>query len=356
MLQRSLEMQRAIHGESHGNVAIALQDLGESLPPQEGVELVRQSLEMRRRLGLAPQSLAAGLNALGITYSNVGDVEAARESFEQALTILIAAHGEGHPIALTLLGNLASTTRDPRERESTARRLLELHLERFGRESEAVAGSWNQIGVALIEQGRLEEALEALGQSLEIWGRLVGEDHWRHANTTRNYGRVLQLQRRYSEALQYLERAHRVTIAERGADSPTAMYIRGQVAMVRLYLGSREATLGELVEVVSALRRSPNARYLTDSLVWQGLAHLELGQAPAAETSFQEALAIRETLFQEGVPQLAEARVAIGLAVSRQPDRGEGISMIEASLAALESWGLADPELVKKAREVLAED
>ena len=143
LLRRALELDEAIFGEHHPNVAVCLNNLATLLHdtnrPQEAEPLMRRALEIDRgRLRRAtPDRGELTWATWRHYYRALNRTVEAEPLIRRALEIDKATFGERHPAVATRLNNLASllhATSRPSEAEPLMRRSLNI-LESFGRQT-----------------------------------------------------------------------------------------------------------------------------------------------------------------------------------------------------------------------------
>lgn len=250
-------------------------------------DCLRQALALQRGLGAADSLDAADLTLqLARTHAAAGEFETAEPLFRRALALRrthlpahdprigeslrnlalvqhdlgryaeaqrlyaeVAAGGEGFDPDAVNLGNQALLYYDLGDyarSERAYRQVLALRTARNGEAHESLAYVHDELGMALLAQGRLDEASVALGRGLEIRRRTLGEDHRDLARSLDHLG-SLALARRDPAAAEAL---HRQALALRlrtlGAEHP-------ETAESRLGLG-----LSLLAQAqASALARTP---------------------------------------------------------------------------------------------------
>ncbi len=235
VLERSLEMYRAIHGynKAHADIASSLYDLALVYCDQgmleRAAELHEQSLDMRRtlygaeslhrdiaksvsNLGCVYQAqgklekalqmheqnlqmyyraihghnkphpdIARTLNNMADVYYDQGNLVLAAELFEQSVEMLRAMHGAGsvHPDIAVALSNLGRVYQAQAKLDKALKmheRSLEIHRAIHGPNTPHpdIARSLNSIGLVCHEQGKLDRGAESFEQSLEMLGIVYG--------------------------------------------------------------------------------------------------------------------------------------------------------------------------------------
>lgn len=115
-----------------------------------------------------------------------------------------------------------------------------------------VADLTNDLAVVLAAVGRHAEAEHAFRESFDRHVVLFGDSHWRIRNVARNLGLVLSLQRRYREALPWMDRA----VSSRAVpdtDEIGLEGIRAQRAWIIFVVGRPAEALNAASRAVSAV-------------------------------------------------------------------------------------------------------
>ena len=180
LLEQALEVRREVQGPIHAEVAESLNHLGVTLAKAGAYDRAepyfRQALEVRRALySETHPEVGASVNNLALVLHELGDYRAAETLYRQAL-----ATQELLPEAdVTALSNLALLLYDQGDYSEAERLYRESlrHFERSGTEDPVVARLRTELGMTLLEQGRLEEAERALRRAVERRRELLGPHH-----------------------------------------------------------------------------------------------------------------------------------------------------------------------------------
>jgi hypothetical protein len=185
---------------------------------------------------------------------------------------------------------------------------------------------------------------------------LVGAEHWRTRNVARNVARALTLQRRYAEALPWLDRAIAVPVGSRDPGPVGTWGKRVSRAEVLFRLGRREEALAEAATAVGHLEKLAAADVadaswtLATARVRWGRMSSEAGHPREAEAPLMAALA---WLDRAGTDAARRAEAACELARARLLQGGDGKDALRQCLPTYRAWGLAEPEVVEALEQLL---
>jgi tetratricopeptide (TPR) repeat protein len=357
LFRASLATHEAQLGPDSPDVAIAAQDLAavlESDPERQA--LLERALSIRRgETDPDPAGLASALNALGTFHFERGEYELARARFEEALALLRSRMPADHPAILAIRTNVASCLSGAgefQEAERIHRELLATRARVLGPETAQVGTNWQAIGVSLVHQGRHEEAAEALENSLRIFERVYGPDHWIVISARRNVAVAILRCGRTQEGLALLDEAIAAATGRPDVTPKDLAYLRAQRAAARRGAG---LAADPLTDELATLREAyPEGNdHLAYVLVQEGIRAILEGRSADAIAQLEEADAIRRRLVTPGHPTRLEAPLA--LAIARAPAGTPLPDELADQVAAYAGWGLANDWILESARELLAD-
>ncbi|MCS6808992.1 MAG: tetratricopeptide repeat-containing sensor histidine kinase [Candidatus Kapabacteria bacterium] len=152
------------------------------------------------------ERIAATLSLLGIAYSKRGNNRQSLEMYEKARTIY-AELGDKRGLAKTL-GNMASLysdNGDDRIALTFYEKTLALHRE-FG-DSVSVAAALNGIGIAHINLGNYDKALQCLQETERIFTSQPNTDPSILGDIYNNFAVIYIYKQQYAQALEYVRKA-----------------------------------------------------------------------------------------------------------------------------------------------------
>ena len=115
LLPQALTVDETVYGPDHPEVASDLRDIGIALSnagePRSALTPLRRTLRIYESVDNRPD-VARTLDALGCAHLALGEHEAARKQFEQALLLAQDAFGAEHPQTARRLANLGNVLDD----------------------------------------------------------------------------------------------------------------------------------------------------------------------------------------------------------------------------------------------------
>ncbi len=168
----------------------------------EGRKWLDAALEKATETGLTESALKAKvLRVAGVTATLQGEFEAARELWEQSMSILQQA---GDKAGAALVRNNLAILARRQGNYATARTLYEASLAQFRElgDQRATGQLLNNLGLLMHYQGSYEEARRYLEESLKIYRGL--KDQWNVANTLDSLGEVALAQGGLAESHKFL--------------------------------------------------------------------------------------------------------------------------------------------------------
>ncbi|MEV4346806.1 FxSxx-COOH system tetratricopeptide repeat protein [Actinoplanes sp. NPDC049596] len=258
----------------------------------------------------ADPELARHHHELGQVRHELGDLDGAREQYEQALRIGRAALGPEHVEVGVWHNNLGNVLHDlhdltgAREQYELALRVGEVSL---GPQHPIVALRHGSVGMVLRDLGDLDGAREQMEEALRISEAALGAGHPTAALRRGNLGMVLRDLGDLDGARQQMAEALRISEAALGARHPAVGNCRANLAMVLRDLGDFKGARQQLEE---ALEAGEQADPLTVGIWHNNLGNVlqSLGDLPAARASGERALDIAEAALGATHPTVARLR------------------------------------------------
>ena len=310
----------------------------------EGLASIRAAAALSNGLGaqgLAEQARDHQLEAL--LLARLARYEEADAAFRDAITRAEAAYGKEHSqlaivhndYAVMLLDHQASVAG---ERE--ARIGLDMRRKRLGPQHAAVGESLTILGIALRQQGKLDDSAAVLGEALAIQRAALGPRHPAVASTLNSLANLAMGQQDFPRMVELLSESRAIFQENHLDDSP-----QGRTIESNLGIGlTRLERLDEAEPLLrAALARNRKAVGDMHPLVMSGLNGLSQwerrrGNGAAAEASATEAVAIADKLLADS-RDYASVRQTLGAAQLINGHAQAALDSFSSSRATLEKLG-----------------
>jgi tetratricopeptide (TPR) repeat protein/TolB-like protein len=253
------------------------------------------------------------LNAFGVAYRNLGEMERAVESYEQAAAIRQRI-GDDRGYATTLR-NLATIHTIRGELDAAQRQLEEAlaRLEKLG-DAAGIADLYNDFGVLAEERGEYEAALAHYQKALRA-RRDLGND-LALAQSFGNVGYACYMLGRYDDATVYWRQG--LELAKKSGDPSGVVLATQNLGLLALARGEWDEAVKSFVTALPTSRELGMKEATAASLGHLGRLAQYQGRLGAALASFDEALGVlREIDDRRGLAEFtlarAEAELEMGL-------------------------------------------
>lgn len=281
-------------------------------------EYLVHALVVENQLG-SEEGRANVLNALGVAYRALGEIERAAESYEEAAAIRRRI-GDERGYATTLR-NLATLHTIRGEHAAADRKLEEALaiLERLG-DKPGIADLYNELGVLTEERGNYEEALGHYQRALRI-RRDLGND-LAFAESFGNVGYVCYLLGRYDDALVYWSQG--LDLARKSGDPRGVVVATQNLGTLELARGNWDEAVKSFLGTLDTSRKLGIPEATAAALGHLGrLAHYQ-GRPAAALASLAEALGVlRELDDRRGLAEFTLAQAEVEIELGMEKSAGE---------------------------------
>lgn len=340
LFRQALQSRRIAFGEDSTDVADNLSNLGECLflegKDNEAESTLRQALGIYRRH--SPNLGSDARDYLARLLEKKGDYLEATQLLSESVEIDQRNEGADSPAytmglhnlggALLRLGDFFGAEAKLRESLATERRVLGNHHPDLGY-------SLNLLGVTALEEGDWRTAEPLLRESLALWSRF-GPTHPLMVTGLGNWARVLQAERKYSEARQYFQRAFAITQHPPAPDTYRAARIQYQLALLEFDSGRYVAAETRAKQALSAQRTMAGGETAPDT-AWTMIA---LGQArvfqhdpQSAEPLLRGALEIFAKKLPSRYPPIMTAQTRLGEALTAEGKASAAEPILREALA-----------------------
>ena len=358
--RRAVNLNEKLYGPNTFSFAHSLSDLGECLywedEDAQAEQTLRQALAIERPLA---DSLQDGTrNYLALTLERRGAYPEAAQLLRESTDITGRVLGKQSADYLVSLHNLAGAQIDMGDLDGAARSDQEVLTTRqkiWGPGHPDTAYSLNNLGWIYLEQGRWQLAEPLLRKNLEITLKVSASPGPRYVSALANWGRLLEQKGDFTGAANDYDRARQILAAGGHEESWNGAKIMSYQALLNLDRGRYPDAIrlaAHAVEVEKNLGGDSSPQ-LSSGLLALGLANLLAGVPAAAETSFRDALAIRQRTFPPTHPELLLVQVRLAEALLAEKRFQDALDLMKPVLAAaktapfpLPSWRMAELQIV----------
>lgn len=287
------------------------------------------ALVVQNQLG-SDEGKADVLNAFGVAFRELGELEKAAENYEQAAVIRRRIGDEGG--YATTLRNLAYIHLIRGEYAAAQRKLEEALplLQRLG-DGPGLADLYNDFGVLAEERGANEEALGHYQRSLRI-RRDLGND-LDLAQSFSNVGYSYYQLGRYDDALVYWRQG--LDLATKSGDPISVVLATQNLGLLELARGDWDASVKSFLAALATSREVNMKEGIAASLGHLGRLAQYQGRPAAALASFAEALTVlRELDDRRGLAEFTLAQAEVEIELGNEKAAGEHLRAAVALLDA----------------------
>jgi len=341
-----LEMERRMWGERHPRVAQALTELAIGYTYQnrlaEAEPLHREALEIRIAFhGERSTSAAEGHNSLGHFLWLKGDFVQAEEEFRTAISIWREKARDSWSLGMSL-NNLAVLLGERfQDDEATDLYLesLEIFEKVWGVEHFHVALSHNNFAAFLINRGRYREAEPHIRTAIAGWTEVLGETHTNTAAATANLALLLLGMDRLEEAETLFRKSLAAHEATAVRDSWTMNHVAAAMSLGRCL--HHQGHLREAEEILQEAKAEfpesvVDMHPLYDILLCHlGSLYVDLAQYQEAQEALVPCLRRWEDEALD-TPLISFGRNALAVCLAAQGRTAEADSLL--ALSSPEAW------------------
>jgi len=207
--------------------------------------------------------------------------------------------------------------------------------EKSGDESEDFATACNNLGGAMYEQGRYDEALENLRKALAIYELTLPEDHPSTAASYNNIGLVYDAQGAYDEALECLRKALAIRERTLGENHPDTAASYNNIGAVYHAQGEYDEALEYYEKDLAICKRTYGENHSSTATSYNniGAVYYAQGKYDEALECHEKALAIYRRTLGEDHPSTAASYNNIGAVYYAQGKYDEALECFEKALA-----------------------
>jgi len=347
----SLAIGKRIYGDEHPIQATRINSLGICEHHLRNLDEARRCFEtafaicekvygpVEQAVYGAPDEslLTIPIRNLCAILEEMGDTDAAQQTYEKAMKIYLEVYGWNHPLvaecadrfgrAWHKLGRLAKA-RNCFEKAVLAEESAS--EPNFG----ALATYLNNLAMVLIEMREPQLAHERLSRALRLDNKTFGERHPAVARDLANLGHCCRELRELEDAERYYRDALAMVERTEGDDSPHAAALLNHLGVILLDNG-KAAPARSCLERALTLNQAlfgPESNEVVRNLTNLGRALDEMGAHTQALTSYEQAIRIAE---EQGGPQnerKATILYRIGRSLNRQKRYEEALERLQQAM------------------------
>ena len=318
LLSQALEMRKAATGRDRADLADTMNGLARIYQARGLLDRVEpmdaEVLRLRREVfGPEHVKVAHAINNLGIDAFNRGRYDQAEQYFRQAADMArrvgndadAAQIQNGIGIALSRQGRLQDAVDAMRESVTAFERSL-------GREHTRTQRAMNNLANSLTRLGQDQEAERLQREVLRVGRKLLGTENYSVAMALYNLGTTLEGQGQFAEAERVLDES--VSIYSRVRQKPHSETGWTLVSLASVQSNLRKYDPAERTyrAAIAMFEKAPNAAPADVAYPWDGLGGVlyARGQIEEAEKAFRRAFLIRQAAGDKG-HGLAESKAMV---------------------------------------------
>ena len=345
MLEEALRLREQTYGRTHPSVAVARNDLAETLirlaQYDRAQALLLAALDANRTHPETSPAIARNLFNLAETYLATGDLDAAETVAEESIGLLTRL-GPDFKLELAEAKSLLARTLQVSGDLDRAERLLadaiELVEDSGGQDHPLMAYYLQNLGVLQRSRGELAAAEKTLERAIEATRRILGDKHDLLASTLLDQGRLLHDRGKLQDAEFSIREALALDTELLGADHPSVAYdltILGMLLHDKTDFASAEAELTRALAIYEQ-NLGMQSQYTASVLTELGAVMNSTGRAEDALPVLERALEIREKDYPPEHRLVAGTRAELGDAMARLGRFAEAEPLLLDSVAALQ--------------------
>ncbi len=351
-INTKLAAQPLIRSELLQTLARIYDNIGET---DVAKRLYRQMAEIERdpKTG-RPALLAYALSRAALAESNSANSAAGEAEARESLELRRKLFGE---IALETadshgtLGLILSGMRRHAEAREHLEKCLAIRQQLLPATDASIASAWHNLGQAGAQAGEHERGIAAYRRAVELKAKLLGDGNQSTLNSVQGLAQTLWRAGKLTEAEPEMVRVYRGMAEIHGRDSERFAYAADALSGVLQDMGRYADARVKMEEAVAVLAKpAPAQRTLRFATFSANFALLlnEMGDAPAAERAFKDAIAVRERISPPDDLLLARNRAGLGSLLTRLNRFDEaGVLLGKAAAVREKRLSAGDGELIE---------
>jgi tetratricopeptide (TPR) repeat protein len=290
------------HSQAGPSVGYLLNKQAEVQIAQGQLESAAQTIQELQKLeALDKRSEGMLLTNQGSYQMNLGRYDLALEHLSQAYGILQqGSHVADLARCVGLISLTYVATGKYNLAEENAQVALQLRREHYGDSHEAVAASYNDLGLVYTSIDQ-DKALEFYEQALEVYKKLHGSTHSKIAIASTNIGILYREIELYGDAVNNLEAALAIWKSTYPAGHPNEAFVHRNLGQTYFAMGNTGTALKYFQQALDLYRKFYGNKHpeISSTLNQIGVARLQEFHYEAALADFQEAICANVPSFNQ---------------------------------------------------------
>lgn len=261
--------------------------------------------------------IAKSLLTIGITQSQLGQIDLAFQNIHTALNINNIAFGDEHPATaetLGALGTIYSIQGEDDRATETIQKAIDIFKNENSEEQKIVVELYFQLGKAFVNKGNYDLGLMNTQRGLTILEGLKGREHPSRAPFLNNIGKIKTQSGNYTQALDFYQQALDLVEFHKGALHPDLAESNNNIAAVLRARGELDSALvyyKKALEINEDVfdESHPN---VAESWGHIGDVYFELGMYDQALAFYNNAFSKYQDTYKSGHIALAKVEEQIG--------------------------------------------
>lgn len=261
--------------------------------------------------------IAKSLQAIGITQSQLGQIDLAFENIHTALNINNIAYGGEHLATAETLGALG-TIYSIQGEDDRATKIIQTAIDIFKKENseeqKIVVELYFQLGNAFVNKGNYDLGLMNTQRGLTILEGLKGTEHPSRAPFLNNIGKIKTQSNNYSQALDFYQQALDLVEFHKGALHPDLAESNANIAAVLRARGELDSALVYYKKALYINEEVFDESHPTVAESWGNIGdvYFELKMYDQALAFYNNALTKYQDTYKSGHIALAKVEQQIG--------------------------------------------
>lgn len=327
--------------------------VGDKAVARDYLESALHSLRSQEQVD--PEQLGTALIPLGDVLMELGDFDAAIDSFTEALEIESAEEAESPGVAAILekIGVALIEAERPEEAMTFLRRALAISRDQLGDGHPRVSGLELWLGLAAENSGDYEAARDVYEQALQNReGADSEEDPTEQVMRLWGLGEALSRLAEFDAARESFRRA--IDLAEKGEPTPALLApLYGSLGNVEKDRANWDGACAQYEQAVALFRQADESEPAAVTLSTLGMVLHEKGDLGGAKRVLSEALRESEEAFGSTSRMVINSLFLLGVVAQEEGDRHQAEKRMRQAIELETQTGSADPRRLKKFQEAL---